>query len=374
MGTYAKTITNLPLVSCIFIDLPENREDCSIYNECIRCRFRGEFTTGEGMDDYSGLGHVICLTLWVFTCLVGTFGTFTNLLIIAILKRKNSERSFDTLLMALACFDLVCSVSAVIASTSTITYFAKSGSSFMTVLITIERFLVVSMPTRAPSWFTTGKCKLFSVGVLVFSFLMAFPRYSSVYISTNHIGRNINSTRELDYIFLPSIFNKFWYVTMKGFFDQIDFWVPLPLLLLLNALLYLQIRKFARNRKNLNVKQQKDISAAKMFVPVVIVLFLCNIEPILHYYYIKTGGVLYREHLFGIRFSMAVNSAANLPIYYFKGSSFRKECRTLLSPYLSCLVKNTDSGKREETSERKGHNTNITSVSKSYPDSDDTGP
>ncbi|CAL8103647.1 unnamed protein product [Orchesella dallaii] len=365
-----KVITYLPTFSCAFIDLPESGEDCSIYNEseCISCRIRGEFITGEGMNDYSGLGHVICIILWILTFLIGSFGAFTNLLIIAILKRKNSKRPFDSLLIALAGFDLVCSVSVVTSATSAATYFqnwnrgiltlcflyiggltalfAKSGSSFMTVLIAIERLLVVALPFRAPNWLTTGKCKMFSVGVLLFSFLMAFPRYSSLYISTNNVGRNIKSTKELDYIILPSIYNGFWYVTLKGFFNTIDFWLPLPLLLLLNALLYLQIRKFTRNRKNLNVKQRKDISAAKMFVPVVIVLCLCNIEPILFYFYFVKRRVLYREHHFGIRFSMAVNSAVNLPIYYFKGSSFRKECQTLLSPYLSCLAKNSDPGKR----------------------------
>ncbi|CAL8103653.1 unnamed protein product [Orchesella dallaii] len=393
MESSAKGITYLPLVSCHLIDLPDSREDCSIYNEseCISCPILGRFITGESMNDYSGLGHVICLTIWIITFVIGTFGTFTNCLIIAILKRKNSERPFDTLLIALACFDLVCSVSAVVASTSTITYFqnwnrgigtlysfyvgaltalfAKSGSSFMTVLITIERFLVVALPSSAPNWFTTGKCKLFSVGVLLFAFLMAFPRYSSVYISTNNVGRNMDRTRELDYIILASIFNEFWYGKMKGFFDQIDFWLPLPLLLLFNALVYFQIRKFSRRRKSLNMKQRKDIRAANMFVPVVIVLFLCNIEPIVHYYYIYCG-VVYREHFLGILISMAINSAANLPIYYFRGSSFRKECRTLLSPYFSCLAnypRSSDGTSRT----RSKINSRITSVSRSYHDSDE---
>ncbi|CAL8103644.1 unnamed protein product [Orchesella dallaii] len=240
----------------------------------------------------------------------------------------------------------------------------------MTVLITIERFLVVAIPSRAPNWFTTWKCKLFSAGVLLFSFLMAFPRYSSVYISPNHVGRNINSTKEVEFIILPSIFNEFWYVTLKGFFDTIDFWLPLPLLLLFNAVLYLQIRKFKRNRRNLNVNQKKNISAANMFVPVVIVLFLCNIVPIVHYYYIHSG-VIHREAIFGMFVSEVVNSAANLPIYYFRGSGFRKECRALLTPYFPVWA--NDSKKSEETGEEKGQNTKTTSGCIWYNQTDDKG-
>ncbi|ODM99855.1 FMRFamide receptor [Orchesella cincta] len=390
-----KSVTYLPLVSCHLIDLPDNREDCSIYNEseCIRCHILGRSVTGEGINDYFGVGHIVCLTLLSITCVIGTFGTFTNCLIIAILQGKNRKRAFDTLLIALACFDLICSLVAVIAAFSAATYFqnwnrgavtlycyyigiltalfAKSGSSFMTVLITIERFLVVTLPTRAPSWFTASRCKLYCIGVLVFAFLMAFPRFSSVYVGRNYVGKNMNTTMNLEYIILSSPLDEFWYVTMDGFFDQIDFWLPLPLLLLFNALVYFQIKKFSRRRKELKMKHRKDIRAAKMFVPVVIVLFLCNIEPIIHYYHIYSG-IIYREHFFGILVSMAINSAANLPIYYFRGSSFRKECRALLSPCFPCLAENVnkvDKSSRKKTS--KSRMSRTTSASRSYHDSDE---
>lgn len=41
--------------------------------------------------------------------------------------------------------------------------------------------------------------------------------------------------------------------------------------------LLIQIRNFEKKRQELNQKLKKDINASKMFIPVAIVLFLCNI-------------------------------------------------------------------------------------------------
>jgi len=140
MESSNKTFTHLPLLSCHLIDLPDTREDCSIYNEseCIKCPILGRFMTGEGINDFFALGHTVCFAFWILTSTIGTFGTFTNCLIIAILNRRKSARAFDTLLIALACFDLVTSLSAVVGSTAAITYFRK----LIENLYCLYRFLV----------------------------------------------------------------------------------------------------------------------------------------------------------------------------------------------------------------------------------------
>lgn len=86
------------------------------------------------------------------------------------------------------------------------------------------------------------------------------------------------------------------------------------------------------------MKHKKDIRAAQMFLPVVIILFLCNIIPIIHYYFVY-NKVVYKELLLGIFFSYVVNSAVNLPIYYSRGSSFRKETRLVLATNLPILAR-----------------------------------
>lgn len=121
-------------------------------------------------------------------------------------------------------------------------------------------------------------------------------------------------------------FTLFWYKTLKGAHNQIDFWTPLPLLLLFNGLVFWKVREFSRNRQNVNARQ-KDIRVLKMFVPVVIALILCNVLPIVHYAFIHSTRTAYRELDFSMYMSFTVNSAVNLPIYYYNLSGFKKEIR-----------------------------------------------
>lgn len=119
--------------------------------------------------------------------------------------------------------------------------FSRSGSSFMTVVITIERYLVVAHPLKTMNLFSMKRTRFVVLGVLVFAFLMAFPRYSSMSISENMFKQEIESVKDLEYTITGTKLTKFWYVDMKGFFDQIDFWTPLPLLLVFNALIYYHV-------------------------------------------------------------------------------------------------------------------------------------
>lgn len=59
-------------------------------------------------------------------------------------------------------------------------------------------------------------------------------------------------------------------------------------------------------------------------------------------------GVYYRELVLGLALSIVVNSAANLPIYYARGSSFRGEVRASLQNFRS---KKWFKGKSVETLE-----------------------
>lgn len=121
--------------------------------------------------------------------------------------------------------------------------FSRSGSAFMTVVITVERYLVVAFPMKFGNWFTTKRTRVISVLVLIWALLMALPRCSSAIISRNTIGKYMERTKFLDYIIVSTPLEKFWYFDMGGYFDVIDFWGPLPLLLLFNGLVYFHVNK-----------------------------------------------------------------------------------------------------------------------------------
>ncbi len=136
--------------------------------------------------------------------------------------------------------------------------------------------------------------------------------------------------KDLDYIILGTFMKPCW----EHFSTKQIFGCTFPFLFLLDIMVFIEIRRFAYRRKELNITQQKNIGAVKMFVPVVIVLFLCNTEPYAQFYYTSVENFVYREPFLGIFLPVAINSAVNLLIYYFKGSSFRNEVKALLS---SCI-------------------------------------
>lgn len=82
-----------------------------------------------------------------------------------------------------------------------------------------------------------------------------------------------------------------------------------------------------------------------MFLPVVALLFICNIVPFVHYALLY-GGNIYGETELATMLSFTINSAVNLPIYYLKGSSFRKETKLLFSSYFPCCTTQEHSLKR----------------------------
>lgn len=118
--------------------------------------------------------------------------------------------------------------------------FAHTGSSFMTVLITIERFIVITFPLKARYWFTQGRAVYLVLFVLLLAISLNHQKFAGLYLEPNEF-KDIPSLQELDYIHRPTIYGKFWYQTMKSLHNMIDYWVPLPLLLLFNFLSYLKV-------------------------------------------------------------------------------------------------------------------------------------
>lgn len=122
----SKNVT-LTLFPCHFVELPDMRVDCAENNteHCVACPILGRFITGGGLEEYGSTGHIVSLVEWIATVIIGMFGTFTNILIITIMRRQNSGRAFDLLLVALACFDLIGSFMSVVAASSTVALYGN---------------------------------------------------------------------------------------------------------------------------------------------------------------------------------------------------------------------------------------------------------
>lgn len=275
MDLINKTVITLPLTSCIFLELPNENYDCASepdeFNRtvCIRCPVTQRFFSGESLNDFHSPGHIITFILGILTFFVGTFGSVANLLIILILRRQKSGRAFDTMLTGLAVFDFMWSAASLISATSAVFYirnwdrgrmtlecftkshyfalFGRTGSSFMTILIAFERYMVVSRPVKAAIYITPARVRMAVICTAIFAVLMGIPRFTSTYVSVNIIRHNVSTAQDMDYLVMDTQLGKFWHETLSGIVSQIDYWLPLPLLLLLNGLIYREVNTISKN-------------------------------------------------------------------------------------------------------------------------------
>ncbi|ODM92573.1 Farnesoate epoxidase [Orchesella cincta] len=149
-----------------------------------------------------------------------------------------------------------------------------------------------------------------------------------------------------------NILRPFFNNTLHDIHSQIDFWLPLPVLLLLNLLSYLQVQKIQKRRENLKQAQRKEIEALKLFLPVVIVLLTTNIMPVAIFSVAFFAKVWYRELSFATALTGVVNAAVNFYIYYHQRSPFKTKAKALLFKWFGCgyltSMRNVDGENRVE--------------------------
>lgn len=115
---------------CHLVDFPPGGIDCSQVDpqKCVQCPIPGTFFTGESIHNYQSWALFYYYILWAITVLISIAGVFSNILIVKVVLRinkKETQRSFDFLLVVLACFDVFCSLMAITASTGFMSYFGQ---------------------------------------------------------------------------------------------------------------------------------------------------------------------------------------------------------------------------------------------------------
>lgn len=118
--------------------------------------------------------------------------------------------------------------------------FGRTGSTYTTVLITIERYLMITIPFKAKLWFTPKATKIMAFLVLVLAIVINYPRFVGYAAEPNEY-RDIPSLEGLEYVFQPTSQWKFWYKTMKGAHNWVDYWLPLPIILVFNLLSFFKV-------------------------------------------------------------------------------------------------------------------------------------
>jgi len=97
-----------------------------------------------------------------------------------------------------------------------------------------------------------------------------------------------------------------------------------------------QVRKIKHKRTQMKTSQKQEIEALKIFLPVVIFLFVSNVIPIIHAATLVFKKVWYREIGAAVALSAAINSAINFFIYYYQTATFKSEVKATFSKFFTC--------------------------------------
>jgi 7 transmembrane receptor (rhodopsin family) len=280
--------------------------------------------------------------------LVGVLGILGNVLSMVILSRPQMRSSINYLLIGLARCDtvllltsvLLFGIPAIYSYTGYFFYYyyhiyptisplmfpialsAQTASVYLTLTVTLERFVAVCHPLRARALCTYGRARIYVVVIIAFAVLYNISRFWEVkvreYPDDEHGTILCLTASELrsnqDYI---NIYIHWLYLVFIYF-------IPFLSLAFFNTMIYKQVRKANRERQRLSRTEKREIGLATMLFCVVIVFFLCNIlalvTNILEAFYgliddylVKTSNLL-----------VTINSSVNFIIYVIFGEKFKR--------------------------------------------------
>jgi len=121
------------------------------------------------------------------------------------------------------------------------TLFGRTGSTYMAILISVERLVVIKYPFKS-GWFTSSKTSALTLVVLLFSFFLNLPRFLSYNVDLNQYeNMRIPGLAGFKYLIKSTSVYTNFYVHFRAIHVLLDFWIPLPILLVLNLLSYKQV-------------------------------------------------------------------------------------------------------------------------------------
>lgn len=119
----------------------------------------------------------------------------------------------------------------------------RTGAVYLTILVTIERYLVVAFPVKSKAWLTPFKSKIYVLIVLFITFLLDLPWiFNSTVAKNTYIALSPNTSLvNFPYILNGTSFSRYVYPKIRMSQLFANYVAPFPLLLIFNGLLYLSV-------------------------------------------------------------------------------------------------------------------------------------
>lgn len=215
----------------------------------------------------------------------------------------------------------------------------RTGSAYITILVAIERLLVVSHPFPFKMWMTRNRGLFLIVIWLAIILTINCPWWLNVALEKNLYVESFPNTElaKFPFIFTETWFAKHVYVKVMPWDTFVDHFLPVPVLLILNGLLFYKIRKAEKRRELLTKSQNREINAARMFSKVATILFICNFCGIAHLIITQCLGTFHHEFMYFIYISMSSSSCINFFIYYKTSKYFKEKFKNLL-PFQATIL------------------------------------
>ncbi|XP_074039002.1 FMRFamide Receptor [Leptinotarsa decemlineata] len=292
------------------------------------------------------------VTNGLFINVIGMLGVLGNIISMIILSRPQMRSSINYLLIGLARIDTVLIITSMLLfglpgihpySGCMFTYFyvvyphiapvvfplamiAQTASVYLTLTVSLERFVAVCHPLRARSLCTYGRARIYVIGIIIFSVMYNLPRFWETTLQKEWNEKHnvtIYCPQQSDFrdnaayqtIYIHWLYLIFMYL------------LPFGSLAVLNACIYRQVLRANKERQRLSRHQKREIGLATMLLGVVVVFFICNILPLV-INIIETFNVFIEFNLIYLihvsNLLVTINSSVNFIIYVIFGEKFKR--------------------------------------------------
>ena len=280
--------------------------------------------------------------------IVGLVGLLGNILTMIILSRPQMRSSINCLLIGLAHCDtlliitsiLLFGVRSIYPYTGYLFYYnfyiyphivpyvfplattAQTASIYLTLMVSLERYVAVCHPLRARAWCTYGRSKIYFTGCIAFAILFNGIRV----FETKVIEYNSSKFGTIYCVAATELRSGPKYITVYIHWCYLIFNYIIPFigLLIFNILIYKQVRIANRERQRLSRTERREIGLATMLLCVVIVFFLFNVLAL----YINIKEAFWKtiedDATTVSNLLVTLNSSVNFIIYVIFGEKFKR--------------------------------------------------